>query len=137
MVALIDTNIFIDFLSSREPFSENAKKIIEHCKNKRFSGLIVSQSVVDSFYILRKVCPMESLKKYFINLSYIFNFVGTSERMLINALNNADFSDFEDCVIYETAMFNNVDCIVTRNPKDYSSSKIKIYTPEEFLNILD
>lgn len=33
MVALIDTNIIIDYLVNREPFSNDAEKIIELCKD--------------------------------------------------------------------------------------------------------
>ena len=37
----------------------------------------------------------------------------------------------------ETAIRSNMDCIVTRNIKDYSKSPIPIYKPEEFLTVLE
>ena len=59
MVALIDTNIIIDYLVNGEPFSNDAEKIIELCKDGKFSGFIAIQSIVDCFYILRKVCSSD------------------------------------------------------------------------------
>ena len=35
MKILIDTNIILDLIQSREPFSENAQKIINSCVKKR------------------------------------------------------------------------------------------------------
>ena len=37
----------------------------------------------------------------------------------------------------ETATRAQVDCIVTRNTKDYSRSSVPVYTPDEFLNHLE
>lgn len=34
MVILVDTNIIIDVLANREPYAEDAKKILEKCATK-------------------------------------------------------------------------------------------------------
>ena len=49
------------------------------------------------------------------------------------ALNDDDFSDFEDGLQYYTAMENEIDVIISRNKKDFKSSKIPILTAKEFL----
>ncbi len=49
---------------------------------------------------------------------------------------SAKISDFEDAVMIETAARSGIDCIVTRNVKDYSKSTIAIYTPTEFIKLL-
>lgn len=136
MVALIDTNIIIDYLANREPFSNDAEKIIELCKDEKFSGLVALQSIVDCFYILRKVCSVDLLREFFLNLSEIFTFIGTSKDNVISALKNINFADFEDCVMCETAFSNGADCIVTRNPKDYVSANINIFTPRQFIDVV-
>ena len=43
---------------------------------------------------------------------------------IINALNNEDFSDIEDCLQMECAKAFSVDYIVTRNIKDFEKSII-------------
>ena len=42
--------------------------------------------------------------------------------------------DFEDAIQSFAAEANDLEIIITRNKKDFSNSKLKILTPEEFLN---
>ena len=44
--------------------------------------------------------------------------------------------DFEDAIQVSTAEFNEIDCVITRNKKDFHKSTIKIFTPEEFSETL-
>jgi predicted nucleic acid-binding protein len=53
--------------------------------------------------------------------------------MLINALKETKFKDFEDCIQAECAKTVNADFIVTRNAKDFIYSETKAITPKEFL----
>ena len=46
---------------------------------------------------------------------------------------SSGMSDFEDAVMVETALRCGMDCIVTRNVKDYEKSLINVYQPDEFL----
>ena len=47
---------------------------------------------------------------------------------------SSDVSNFEDAVMVESAIRSGVDCIVTRNLKDYVKSQIPVYVPADFLN---
>ena len=49
---------------------------------------------------------------------------------------SSDISDFEDAVMTETAIRSKMDCIITRNKKDYTKTGIPIYDPIEFWNLL-
>ena len=42
-------------------------------------------------------------------------------------------SDYEDAVMVETAVRSDIDCIVTRNQKDYAKSSIRVLSPSDFL----
>ncbi len=46
----------------------------------------------------------------------------------------SDFQDFEDAMQYHSALRANADIIITRNKKDFSASKIPVFTPQEFLD---
>ena len=52
-----------------------------------------------------------------------------------NALRNG-MNDYEYAIIAESAIRNDIDCIVTRNTKDFKNATIPIYTPAEFLRLL-
>ena len=49
---------------------------------------------------------------------------------------SSEMADFEDAVMVETAKQVAVDCIVTRNQKDYARSSVPVYSPGEFLEHL-
>ena len=54
MKVLIDTNVLIDYMTHREPFFDEAKKIIGLCAENKIKGYIAAHSITDSFYIMRK-----------------------------------------------------------------------------------
>lgn len=54
MDVLIDTNIVLDVLQNREPFSEDSKKILALCIKTKLNGFMTAHSLCDIFYILRK-----------------------------------------------------------------------------------
>ena len=51
---LIDTNILIDYLLTREPFYEDAKAVVSSCVDGKTKGCIASHSISNMFFILRK-----------------------------------------------------------------------------------
>ena len=53
--------------------------------------------------------------------------------ILLSALDNEYFSDFEDCLQEECAVAISADYIVTRNTKDFASSRVPAILPDEFL----
>ena len=50
---------------------------------------------------------------------------------------SSETTDFEDAVMIETAIRSKVDCIVTRNTKDYLKSPVPVYTPDDFMKALE
>ena len=50
---------------------------------------------------------------------------------------SSDISDYEDAVMVESAVRSGIDCIVTRNIKDYNQSPVPIYLPSYFLMLIE
>jgi len=48
-------------------------------------------------------------------------------------LNDRGFGDFEDAIQYYSAIENSQDIIITRNLRDFKSSKIPVMTAGEFI----
>lgn len=103
---LIDTNVLLDYLLEREPFFDDAKKVILSCTEGNIKGCIAAHSISNMFFILRK-----------------------------DYTANEDFSDFEDCLQMECAKSYGAEYIVTRNVADYSTSEIKAILPSEYLGL--
>lgn len=67
-------------------------------------------------------------------LLMVVSVVAVSEREIQNALNLA-WGDFEDSVQYSVALLNEMDGIVTRNPSDYQEANMRIWLPEQALEL--
>ena len=136
ITVLIDTNIFIDVLQDRIPFTDNSQAVIGLVTQKKVKGAVAAHSITNLWYILRKTHSDEERRNYLLSLFEIFDVVSIDKNRLVAALENSNFKDFEDCLQDECAYAINADYIITRNAKDFESSMVKALTPEEFLENL-
>ena len=67
-------------------------------------------------------------------LLMVVSVAAVSEREIQNALNLA-WGDFEDSVQYSVVLLNEMDGIVTRNPSDYQEANMRIWLPEQALEL--
>lgn len=132
---LVDTNVLLDYLLTREPFYENAEKIIRACVDGKAKGCIAAHSVSNMFFILRKDYSAEERRELLIGLCTIFDIEGIDKIKLLSGLHNKEFSDFEDCLQMECAKAYKADYIVTRNISDYKMSGIKAVSPKDYLSL--
>ena len=94
---------------------------------------VSASAITDIYYIayknLRdKAAVRELLKK----LLLIVSVAGVSEEEIQKAL-ELEWNDFEDSVQYSVAALNEMDGIITRNVKDYSSAEMQVWEPAQFL----
>lgn len=136
IIVLIDTNIFIDVLQDRIPFTDNSQAVIGLVTQKKIKGAVAAHSITNLWYILRKTHSDEERRNYLLSLFEIFDVVSIDKNRLVAALENSNFKDFEDCLQDECAYAINADYIITRNAKDFESFMVKALTPEEFLENL-
>ena len=132
MVALIDTNVIIDFLTKREKFYDTSKKIIELCSKSEIKGCIAFHSIPNIWYILRST-PKEKRREWLTDICSFLLVVGAEHGEVVKAINNSDFSDFEDCLQERCAAGYNADYIITNNVSDYTNSAVQAITPEAFI----
>ncbi len=136
MRVLLDTCVIIDALQNREPFAEDAKAIFLYAANNAFIGCISAKSATDIYYLMHRythdnAASREVLTKLFT----LFEVLDTSGIDCRKAV-LSKVSDYEDAIMIETAVRAEVDCVVTRNTKDYDSAPIEVYSPKEFLQLL-
>ena len=136
MRILLDTNILIDYLTEREPFYQDARRILLACKNKQYDGVVAAHSIVDMFFILRKHFTHTERRKMLLAFLEILHVEVIDEEKLKTALKNEEFTDFEDCLQVECAKAAQVDYIITRNVKDYGLSVTEVLSPKEFVEKL-
>lgn len=133
---LIDTNVLIDYLLTREPFYEDAKNIVSICVDGKVKGCIAAHSISNMFFILRKDFNLDERREVLLNLCSISDIEGIDKIKLITGLQNEDFSDFEDCLQMECAKAYGAEFIITRNTDDYKGSEITVILPKDYLEML-
>lgn len=136
MRALVDTCIVIDAFQSRQPFCEEAQEIFFAVANKQFSGFITAKSVTDIYYLTHR--HTHSDKETRVVLSKLFTLFDLLDTTGIDCRRavSSNISDYEDAVMVESALRGGMDCIVTRNIRDYTKSSVPIYAPADFLQQL-
>jgi len=135
MKFIIDTCVVIDIIQRREPFFKDAFLFLQDMIFYKSQGMVLSSSVTDVHYILKK--SMKNEERVRENLKYmytLFTVVDTLSQDTYEAI-FSDMKDYEDAVIVEVAKRLNADAIITRNINDYKESRVRILCPSEARNL--
>lgn len=135
MKVLIDTNIILDVLCSRQPFSEDATKVFKLCEVKKISGCVSALSIPNIVYIMRKELDGDGIKDILEKLSLIFHIVDLKADDLKKAV-DLGFQDYEDAIQSACASRIKADYVITRNIKDFAGSKVTAIKPSELFDRL-
>lgn len=117
MRALIDTNILADVLLGRDPYYDIAYNVLALCASKKVSGYIAAHSIPNLFYILRNSMSGEERGEALRDICQIVKAEGIDSFKILSALDNGDFSDFEDCLQEECAVAVSADFLLKGIPK--------------------
>ena len=133
----LDTNIVIDFLADREPFSLDAAKLFNLSVLGKVKIYISAVSYNNIYYILRQSLSNSETIKLLDELSEMAEIADVTKNVIKKSL-KTDFKDFEDAIQYYCALsLNKIDFIVTRNTKDFKKSTLSIMTAAEAVGYLD
>lgn len=94
MVILIDTNVALDFLTMRQPFYADARKVIMICAEGRVRGYLAFHSLPNIFYILRKSHSDTVRRKMLKKLCSVLKVTGASHESICDAIDREDFFGF-------------------------------------------
>lgn len=137
MKILVDINVIIDALTSREPWNESAEQIFIMAANHIIDMYITASSATDIYYLLRKyIHSTEQTKQIMGKLYSLIGILEVTEVDCVDALASA-ISDYEDAVVERVAVNMKVDYIVTRNVKDYQNATVKVIQPDELVELIE
>lgn len=133
---LIDTDVILDFLFDRKPFSEDAAQILSWCENSKIQGFVTSIVLSNIYYLLRKTAKQEKVIENLKMLLNIVDVITTNKDAVLDAL-HSQFKDFEDALQNFSAQNSNeIKVIITRNSKDYKTSNLAVMEPETYINLV-
>ena len=128
----LDTNILIDLIADRQPYSKFAVQIFSMAESKKLHLFTTSHSIVTTHYVLNKYSQEKALRETIKNLLNYITVIPVAEDILKKAL-LSNHKDFEDAVQINAAFtIKNLECIVTRNPRDFKLSGMEVLSPDEF-----
>ena len=133
----LDTNVIIDVLSNREPFSNIASRLLDYGEKGKINIYISALSYSNIYYILRKFCNHKEMVSLLKDLNAISTTLAVTESIIAKSIDST-LKDFEDSIQLYTAYSNKkIQAIVTRDIKGFKSSEIAVLTPEEALGIIE
>lgn len=135
MKLLIDTNVVLDVLLRREPFFRTAAEVLNLTQRDDVREYVSASAITDIYYIANKqMKDRDAVRDLLKRLLMVVSVAAVSEREIQNALDLA-WGDFEVSVQYSVALLNEMDGIVTRNPGDYQEANMRIWIPEQALEL--
>ena len=137
MKLLIDTNVVLDLLLNREPFCNEAAKVLNLSDRAEVKEYISASAITDIYYIAYRQLRDKTIVRNMIKtLLSIVSIACVTEQEIAEAL-ELEGSDFEDSVQYAVAYLNEMDGIVTRNAADYKRAELSVWSPEQIVKKLE
>ena len=127
----LDTNIIVDLIADRKPFSKYSIEIFKKAEEKKIKLFTSSHSIATTHYLLKKYLEEKILRDVLYNLLDYVTVIAVDIDILKKGL-RSKHKDFEDSIqILCASSVEKIDCIVTRNIKDFRESEILVLTPDE------
>jgi len=127
----VDTNILVDLIADRKPFSKYAIEIFNNAELNKIKLFTSSHSIATTHYLLKKYVEEKNLREVLFNLFDYLTVIPVDADVLKKGL-RSKHKDFEDAIqIVCASSVEKIDCIVTRNIRDFRDSEIPVLPPDE------
>lgn len=128
-----DTNVAIDFLLGREPFSLESAQLFSLADKNKITLYMSTLSFSNIYYILKKADNAKKAHRIVLQLEAIVKPLPVDASVLDQALHST-FADFEDALQHFSALSEKkIEAIVTRDSVGFKKSSLPVFTPTEAL----
>ena len=128
----LDTNVILDFLLLRSPFTEEARELFYKKEDGEIDIYVSALSFGIASYFIEKSKHNSSM--LIAKLLRLVEVVDLTRDVVEQAV-VSNFQDFEDALQYCSAKkIAGIDFLITRNKKDFKHSSIPVVTPVEFID---
>lgn len=135
MNLLIDTNVLIDYLGRKEPFFPSAQKLVIAGLFGDVKLWVPSQSIIDSFYVLKKYVESKRLQAAILKTLEVVTPLDLTSDMVFRAASLA-WDDMEDCLIALAAEKVGAAYIITRDINGFSRSMVPALSPNDWIALM-
>lgn len=131
----IDTNIIIDLLADRKPFSNSAYILFREAKLNRWKLYTSSNSILTTFYILEKQVNSKEANYAIETILGRLEIQDLAKKDIVLAL-KSNTEDLEDACQIECAnKAGRINYIITRDKRGFKNSIIDILNPDELISL--
>lgn len=132
----VDTNILIDLLADRPPFSKFAIAIFDLAEKHKVKLFTSSHSYARTHYLLKKYMGEKELREILYSLLDFIDIISIDLSIIKKSL-LSKHKDFEDAIqIFAAGSIKSLDFIVTRNIKDFKDAGVTVLPPDELIHSL-
>lgn len=136
MKLLVDTNVVLDLLLDRLPFSDDAALLFERVESGAVTAVLCGTTITTIHYIAAETIGSRKAKVAIGNLMSLCEIAPAGRAVLEDAL-ASDSRDFKDAVIAAAARGNGVDAIVSRDASGFRKCGIPVYDARQVLGLLE
>jgi predicted nucleic acid-binding protein len=134
MNVFFDTNVLLDVLLRREPFSRDAAAVWTLAERRNINGSVSVISFPNIFYILRRLRDRSAARQAMQILRNIFTPVPFDDQILNQAIDSG-FQDLEDAVQYFSAIRIGASFVLSRDPHHFPKrGQLAVVSASEFLS---
>ena len=127
---LVDVNLILDVLLDRRPHVTSASAVWAAIEDGRAEGLLAPHAVTTIHYLNAKAVGGRAARETTDALLSVFGVAAVDEGV-VRAANALGWKDFENAVTAASAQRAKCAAIITRDPKDFKGSPVRVITSEE------
>ena len=127
---LVDVNVVLDVLLDRRPHADASSDLWSLVEEGRAEGLLSAHALTTIHYLNARSVGGRVARDTTDGLLTVFQIAPVDGRVLAAAL-AFGWKDFEDAVTAAAARRAKCDVLVTRNPRDFARSPVRVMAPRE------
>ncbi len=129
MKLMLDINVVLDILLDRHPHVAASAMVWTAIETHRIQGVLQAHGVTTIYYLVRQQRGAAAARRTIASILKVLDVAAVSFDVIQAGLVLA-WPDFEDAVTAAAAEAAGCDAIVTRDPKGFPDSPVRILTPE-------
>jgi predicted nucleic acid-binding protein len=133
---LFDTNVILDLILERHPFHASAAALVAKVERREVVGVLGATTLTTIHYLVAKAVGSEKARSATQGLLGVFQIAPVDHGVLENAA-RSPIKDFEDAVLHEAGKGWGVDALVTRDPEDFRSGNLPVFSPRQLQRDFD
>lgn len=135
MKVLFDTNVLLDVLLDRKPFSAPALRLLAHVESGGMTGYLCATTVTTVHYLATRALGRSAAREEIEKILRLFEVAPVNRLVLEEAL-YLEIPDYEDAVLAASAHHMGADSIVSRDTRDFKKAPLPVHSPEGLLHLL-